>query len=303
MKRKVINNNGRNKAFIGAAIGAVGNIVGGIIGNSKKKKAQEAAYRQAQEEQTRSEGVQQAAAMSAQYANQDYVDQYREKITLKTGGKVNMKKKGNDRIAIAKKFKCGGRKKANIGTEIVNDFKNIRQEFKGNNLGNTIVGGLNSIGNFINNVGRNTRIAPTSSLSSTATTASYIKSANDIAQQAEARKQQRTTGARYGTKKKFACGGRKKGMFGIGEAIGGIGNMISSAIQSTEPQKQIKKADGFSYQAPKTGIEQNSYQTDANGNPVNAANTNNAAQPQYQDRIQQAMRCGGRKRKSCGGKR
>lgn len=301
MKRKIINNNGRDKAFIGAAIGAVGNIVGGIIGKRKQKKAQEKAYRQAQEEQTRAEGVQQAAAMSAQYANQDYVDQYREKITLKTGGKVNMKKKGNDRIAIAKKFKCGGRKKANIGTEIVNDFKNIGQEFKGDNLGNTIVSGLNAI----NNVGGNVRTAPTSSLSSTATTASYIKSANDIAQQAEARKQQRTTGARYGTKKKFACGGRKKGLFGIGEAIGGIGSIVSSAIQSTTPQKQIKKADGFSYQAPKTGLEQNSYQTDANGNPVNAVNVNNAANigtNNYQDRLAQA-RMGMRKQAKCGGKK
>lgn len=83
MKRKVINENGRQKAFIGAAIGAVGNLVGGIISKRKQKKAQEKAYRQAQEEQTRSEGVQQAQAMSAQYANQDYVDEYRNKITLK----------------------------------------------------------------------------------------------------------------------------------------------------------------------------------------------------------------------------
>ena len=33
--------NGRPKAFIGAAIGAVGNLVGGIIGKRKQKKAQE----------------------------------------------------------------------------------------------------------------------------------------------------------------------------------------------------------------------------------------------------------------------
>ena len=38
MKRKVINENGRDKAFIGAAIGAVGNLVGGIIGRRKQKK-------------------------------------------------------------------------------------------------------------------------------------------------------------------------------------------------------------------------------------------------------------------------
>lgn len=303
MKRKIINENGRDKAFIGAAIGAVGNLVGGIIGRRKQKKAAEKAYRQAQEEQTRNEGIQQAAAMSAQYANQDYVDQYRQKITLKNGGKVGMKGKDKDRVAIAKRYKCGGRKKSNLGSEIVSDIKNIGQEFKGDNLGNTIVDSLNAVGNIINASGNPVRAAHTSNLSSTATTASYIKSANDIAQQVEARKQQRTTAARCGTKKKFACGGRKKGMFGIGSAISGIGSIVSSATQSTTPQKQIKKADGFSYQAPKTGLEQNSYKTDANGNPVNAINVNNAAQPAYADRIQREMRCGGRKRKACGGKR
>ena len=41
MKRKVINKNSRKKAFIGAAIGAVGNLAGGIIGAFKQKRAQE----------------------------------------------------------------------------------------------------------------------------------------------------------------------------------------------------------------------------------------------------------------------
>lgn len=287
MKRKVINDNGRPKAFIGAAIGAVGNLVGGIIGKRKQKKAQEKAYRQAQEEQTRSEGVQQAAAMSAQYANQDYVNEYRNKITLKNGGKVNMKNKGNDRIAIAKKFKCGGRKRANLGSEIVNDFKNIGQEFKGDNLGNTIVSGINGIAGAINGGSNNTKPNYTGSLQSTATTAGYINSSKEIARNAELKKQQKTTAAKYGT--------RRKALFGIGSAISGISNVIGSATQSTTPQKQIKKADGFAYDAPKTGIEQNSYQTDTNGNPVNAVNTNNAADNEYTDRLKQA-RFGTRKK-------
>ena len=302
MKRKVINKNGRDKAFIGAAIGAVGNLVGGIIGRRKQKKAAEKAYRQAQEEQTRSEGIQQAAAMSAQYANQDYVDQYRQKITLKNGGKIGMKGKDKDRVAVAKRYRCGGRKKSNLGSEIVSDFKNIGQEFKGNNLGNTIVDAINGVASAFNPTG-NSVGAATSISGSDATTMTNIQRNKEIAQNADMRKQQRTTGARYGTKKKFACGGRKKGMFGIGSAIGGISNIIGSATQSTTPQKQVKKSDGFAYDAPKTGIEQNSYQTDVNGNPINAVNTNNAAKPQYGDRIHQAMRSGGRKRKACGGKR
>lgn len=280
MKRKVINDNGRPKAFIGAAIGAVGNFVGGIIGKRKQKKAQEKAYRQAQEEQTRSEGVQQAAAMSAQYANQDYVDEYRNKITLKNGGKVNMKNKGNDRIALAKKFKCGGRKRANLGSEIVSDFKNIGQEFKGDNLGNTIVSRINGIAGAINGGSNNTKPNYTGSLQSTATTAGYISSSKEIARNAELKKQQKTTAAKYGT--------RRKALFGIGSAISGVSNMIGAATQSTTPQKQVKKSDGFAYDTPKTGIEQNSYQVDKDGNPINAVNTNNAAGNEYADRLKQA---------------
>lgn len=293
MKRKVINENGRKKAFIGAAIGAVGNLAGGIIGAFKQKRAQEKAYRQAQKEQTQNEGVQQAQAMSAQYANQDYVDEYRNKITLKNGGKVNMKKKSNDRIAMAKKFACGGRKKAGLGSEIANDFKNIGQEFKGNNLGNTIVGAINGITSGINSAYAN-KPNYTSNLQSTATTTNYINSAKEVARNAEQLKQQRTTAAKYGTRKHYSCGGRKKALFGIGSAIGGISSALGAAFQSTDPPKQVKKADGFAYETPKVGIEKNSYQTDANGNPINAINTNNAAQPTvngtnvYNDRLQQA---------------
>lgn len=299
MKRRIINKDNRDKAFIGAAIGAIGNIVGGVISGKKQKKAQEKAYRQAQIEQTRNEGFQQAAAMSAQYANQDYVDQYKQKITLKDGGKVNMKGKYKDRVAVAKRYKCGGRKKSNLGTEIVNDFKNIGQAFKGDNLDNTIVDGLNAIGDIINRR-NNVNSTPINTFSSSANTTNYINNANNVAQQSEIRKQQKSNIARCGTKKRFACGGRKKATFGIGDAIKGVGNIVSSAIQPTNTPKQIKKSYGFSYNAPKIGIEQNSYQSDINGNPINAVNTNNVAQPQYQDRIKQAMRCGGRKRAKYG---
>lgn len=297
MKRKVINDNGRPKAFLGAAIGAVGNLVGGAISKRKQKKAQEKAYRQAQEEQTRSEGVQQAAAMSAQYANQDYVDEYRNKITLKNGGKVNMKNKNNDRVAVAKKFKCGGRKKASLGKQIVSDINTIGDDFRGNNLGNTIISGINAVAGAINGGSGTIKPNYTGNLQSTATTTGYINSAKEIARNAEVRKQQRTTAAKYGTRKKYACGGRKKALFGIGDAIGGVSNIIGAATQSTDPQKQVKKSDGFAYDTPKTGIEQNSYQTDKNGNPITAVNVNNAA-GQYTDKVQQAKFGTRRKTKS-----
>lgn len=124
MKRKYINNK-RDKAFIGAAIKAVGNIVGGIISKNKQKKAAEKEYREKQLEQTHNEGVQQAAALSAQYANQDYVEDYKNKISFKNGGKVNMNKKYNDRISITKKCACGGRRKANFGSDVIGGVESV----------------------------------------------------------------------------------------------------------------------------------------------------------------------------------
>lgn len=139
--------NSRKKAFIGAAIGAATSIVGGLIGRRKQRKAQERAFRQAQEEQTKNEGFQQAAALSAQYVNQDYVNEYRNKITLKNGGKVSMKHKNNDRVSVAKKFKCGGRKKSSFGSQLINNIK----DNAANGLMNETISGAGNIINAIAN--------------------------------------------------------------------------------------------------------------------------------------------------------
>lgn len=302
MKRKVINNNSRDKAFLGAVIGGVANITGGIISKRKQKKAQEKAYRQAQEEQTKQEGFQQAAAMTSQYANQDYVDQYKDKITLKNGGKVSMNNKYSDRITRAKKFACGGRKKANFGSTILGEIKNIGQEFQGDNLNNNINSIASGITSAVSGNGVKNPSSSNMSVADVATTQN-IATNKEIARKADETKQRKTTAAKYGT--------RKKALFGIGSAISGIGNMIGSATQSTTPQKQVKKSVGFSYAAPKTGIEQNSYQTDNNGNPTTTVDVNtDGTQPtanvttnnQYRDRVN-ISKFGMRKRKACGGRR
>ena len=198
MKRKVVKQGTRNKAFLGAIIGGVSNIIGGAISRRKQRKAQE----KAQAQQTELEGYQQAAAMSSAYANQDYVNEYRNKITLKNGGKV----KTNDRIKVAKKFACGGRKKANLGT-------NVREQYK--------------------------------------------------------------------------CGGKRtKGLLGVSDAIKGVGTIANAAM--SQPQQQVKRSVGYAY-TPKTDIKDNSYQVDANNNPINAVNTNITSDRQYyDDRIQRA---------------
>lgn len=139
MKNKVVK---RNKAFIGAIIGAVGNIVGSAISANKKKKAEEKAFKMQQEEQYRQDSLAAAQAMTQSYANQDYVDEYKKKVVLKNGGKMKTKQ-GNytDRIKNQKKYACGGRKKANFGSTIAN-------QFTGNNLNDSVGGIASGVGSI-----------------------------------------------------------------------------------------------------------------------------------------------------------
>ena len=81
----------RQKAFIGAIIGAAASIAGGIIKGNKQKKAQEKAQAEAQAAQDHKDALQNAQALTSAYANQDYVDQYNDKLTLKCGGRVRRK--------------------------------------------------------------------------------------------------------------------------------------------------------------------------------------------------------------------
>lgn len=104
----------RDKAFIGAIIKGVGALAKGIISARKAKK-------QAQEQReiaNRQIINQNNANINAEMQNTDYINDYNDRIEFNNGGKVNMKKKGNDRVALAKKCKCGGRKRASIGSEI-----------------------------------------------------------------------------------------------------------------------------------------------------------------------------------------
>ena len=101
MKPKYIYKNERQKAFLGAAIGAVANVVGGIISNKKKKKAEEAAFKQQQEQQNISDNFSQANALTQMANNTGYIDDYKKRIS----------------------FKCGGKKKALLGTEFKAEAK------------------------------------------------------------------------------------------------------------------------------------------------------------------------------------
>lgn len=281
----------RDKKFIGAAIGAAANITGSVIGAVKKKKAmqeQEKAEQAQRQLQLAAETQQQAAAMSSSYANQDYVDEVKNKISLRNGGKV----KGKDRIKYAKKYALGGRGKKLLG---MNDNtkrigNNISQTF-GNATANTI----NTINTNRNNISPNINLP-------TLTTANNIERNKDIARKANDNKIKSPT--------IMEEGGQQKGKFSMddfmgetGNAIGGIKNLVTGIASPTSNIKKPRLINaGYSYEAPKTGLSKNSYSVDANGNTINTttnAGINNAINindNQYRDRLSVA-KMGIRKRK------
>lgn len=99
-----------------------------------------------QEEQYRQDSLAAAQAMTQSYANQDYVDEYKKKVVLKNGGKMKTKQDNyTDRIKNQKKYACGGRKKANFGSTIAN-------QFTGNNLNDTVGGIASGVGSVANSL-------------------------------------------------------------------------------------------------------------------------------------------------------
>lgn len=116
----------RKKAFIGtlagSVIGAGLQVAASAIQANKERKAME----EQQQVQNKLDATKQAAALTSAYGNQEYVDDFKKKITLKAGGKYK-RVNNSDRITKEKQFKCGGRKKAEIGTEIGNAAGGIMQ--------------------------------------------------------------------------------------------------------------------------------------------------------------------------------
>lgn len=117
--KKVIKTDNRKKAFLGALIGGIAGIAGSVIGAGKRRRAEREKLKQQQIEQNQNDAKAQAQALTASVADQDYVDEYNKKVTLKMGGD----KKFNDRIKSNKTksnriFKCGGQKKAKMGSLI-----------------------------------------------------------------------------------------------------------------------------------------------------------------------------------------
>lgn len=291
MKKVVVK---RKKAFIGAAIGAVSGIAGSLFGAAKKRKQERAMLKQQQEEQNKIETYQNAQALSSGVADQSYVEDYQKKVTLKMGGysdRTKSKKKIVNRI-----YRCGGRKKAELGADSGTKWNKTDTENLINGLSAGIQNGINaSAGNY--------NPATPQITKSGATTLQNNKLAQDAknkriidsntAQPAAGNKYSTASTARFGTRRKAAIGAE------IGAAAGGVGSLVGSLFQSSTAPKQVKKAVGFSSSAPKVGIQKPDYQQNAvngeqivDGNIVNGANPTNDV---YKNRTD-AYRCGGRKR-------
>lgn len=101
----------RQKAFLGAIIGAVGGIASSIIGANQQKKANEAALK----EQQKQHNINQINSLIQASQDRAYIDAYKDRISFKCGGKKKAKlgtnvssNTNNDRL---KMYKIGGRKK------------------------------------------------------------------------------------------------------------------------------------------------------------------------------------------------
>lgn len=256
----------RQKAFVGAIVGAAASIAGSIIKGNKQKKAQEKAQAEVQAAQDHKDALQNAQALTSAYANQDYVGQYNDKLTLKCGGRI--------------------RRKANFGTELAQALPGL------GSLASSITGveGLDKLGATIGQ-GINAN--------------QQINENKRIAQEAEKRKQLQsdqqqlnitsnaitnpmTMYQRSSFINKYKCGGRRKAW--IGAAIGAAGSLIGGMFGSKGQQPiQVKQADQASYSAPKTGLERPEWITNGNVQP--------SIMPQsvYRDRLK-TYRCGGLRR-------
>lgn len=101
----------RKKAFVGTAIAVGASLLGSAISGAKQRNAAKKQAALEKEAAIERAAYQQAGSMQQSLNNDVIDDYYANKRILKNGGKVDM-----DRIKRAKKFACGGRKKAEIGT-------------------------------------------------------------------------------------------------------------------------------------------------------------------------------------------
>lgn len=118
----------RDKAWLGAVIGAATSIGGSILGGNAQKKAARAQARAQNKQAT----IDMANNLSNAYGDQEYVDDFQNKITFRNGGRVKRNKL----------FSCGGRRRFADGGGL--------KLWDGNNDLNSIINGVSgAMGNVI----------------------------------------------------------------------------------------------------------------------------------------------------------
>lgn len=260
MKQKSLNNGQRDKAFIGAAIGAVTSIAGGLIGGAakrrKQRKAEEKVMKEMQTEQNEEDTLQAAQALSSSYADQEYADEFTKKVTLRGGGKVTADSFGDrfTQMPTRRSRSNKGRAKAEFGKD---DIANII-----NAVGTAASGTINSI--YQNNPNDSGRI-DFSAVGAADRTAENKR----IADEAQAIREgsfdtnpmnDDTTAGRRAIQSSTARMGTKRPKAFLGDAIGGassgIGSLISGLMDKpTVDRSQIKtNSVTTAASAPKTGI-------------------------------------------------
>lgn len=276
MKRKVVKKNGRDKAFIGAIIGAVAGIAGNIIDGNKKRKAEELAFQQQQAAQTKADGYAQAQAMSAGLADQGYAKEYKKKVVLKGGGKVS-----SNKVSSAQKMSVGGRDKyQDGGVKKVNNTNNlVKQDY-------------------------DKLVKRKDSLTNAKKDPRWYETSRDIQQKIDITDKYINSKSFDNVRKKFEEGGFMKSLIGTGgvggavsSSIGGLAGLAGSLFNKVSAPKMIQKSDGFSAEGTKK-LTANDYQVDANGNPIVnpiVPNTIQPPNPQQYDRMELA-KFGKRKR-------
>lgn len=130
----------KNKAFLGALIGAGTSLIGGFFANKAKKKAATEQARQQQIDENKKSAFEQAINLTNVYGNQDYVDDYDNRIEFAKGGFV---KNPASKFIGRNKFETGGV----VGTENNNTVDTNKLNLI-NELGNslpTLTGGILSL--------------------------------------------------------------------------------------------------------------------------------------------------------------
>lgn len=192
MKRRQVK---QNKAFLGAVIGGITGLAGSLIAGSQSKKMAEKQAEQQQIAQNKNDTYQMAANLSNAYNNQEYVNQFNDKVTFKSGGKMKRTKVNSRNIVSnAKKFACGGRKKASWGLE---DTTSV------------ISGATNALSNIINSTVNKADTTIKRGLPYTATAKENIKQPDYIANP-DNLINPNAVYMRCGGRAKSKCGGRTK---------------------------------------------------------------------------------------------